>query len=187
MKRFISFSIFLIISIIVWWTVTNYSGGNDQIQQASSSRYVEVFMNEFELTAMDDTGKPNYTLNGSHLQRFNDSDETEIEKPVIQFIQQNGQWKVSADSAIINNKDETIRLKTNVIMQQQNIEPAITFRTQSLLLDTKTQIAQTDAQVEILQGISNIKSDGMVFNNKTHELELPSNVNGYCQPKTQTE
>jgi lipopolysaccharide export system protein LptC len=144
-------------------------------------------MNEFELTAMDNTGKPHYTLNGSHLQRLNNSDETEIKQPVIQFIQQNGQWKVSADTAIINNKDETIQLNKNVIMQQQNIEPAVTFRTHSLLLDTRTQIAQTDAPVEIIQGISNIKSNGMIFNNKTHELVLPSDVNGYYQTYELTE
>jgi len=187
MKRFISFSIFLIVSIIVWWTVTKNAGDSNQTQQTSGSRYVEVFMNEFELTAMDDTGKPSYTLNGSHLQRLNDSDETEIKQPVIQFVQQNSQWKVSADTAIINNKDDTIQLNKNVIMQQQNIEPAVTFRTHSLLLDTKTQIAQTDAPVEIIQGASNIKSNGLIFNNMTRELVLPSNVNGYYQTYELTE
>jgi len=181
MKRYISFSILLMVSIIVWWTITKYAGEDDRIHETSDSQYIEVFMNEFQLTAMDDMGKPNYTLNGSHLQRLNDSDETEIKKPVIHFIQQKGQWKVSADTAVINNKDETIQLNKNVIMQQQNIEPAITFHTHSLLLDTKTQIAQTDAPVEIIQGLSSIKANGMVFNNMTHELELPSNVNGYYQ------
>jgi len=187
MKSFLSFSIFMIISIIVWWSITEYSDGNYQAKKASSSRYVEIFMNEFELTAMDDTGSPHYTLNGSHLQRFNDSDDTEIKKPIIQLLQQSGQWKVSADSAIINDKEETIQLDSNVVMQQQNIEPAITFRTQSLLLDTKTQIAQTNEPVEIIQGISSIKSHGMIFNNMTHELELSSNVNGYYQPTTATD
>ena len=187
MKRFISFSVFLIVSVIVWWTVTEHAGDSNRTQQASGSQYVEVFMNEFELTAMDDTGKPNYTLNGLRLQRLNDSNDTEIKKPVIQFIQQDGQWKISADTAIINNKTETIQLNKNVIMQQQNIEPAVTFRTHSLLLDTKTQIAQTDAPVEIIQGISNIKSNGLIFNNVTHELVLPSNVNGYYQTYELTE
>jgi len=187
MKRYISFSLFLIISIIAWWSITEYSGDNYQAKKASSSRYVEVFMNEFELTAMDDAGNPDYTLNGSHLQRFNDSDETEIKKPIIQLLRQSGQWKVSADNAVINNKEETIQLDTNVVMQQQNIEPAITFRTQSLLLDTKTQIAQTTQAVEIIQGISSIKSHGMIFNNMTHELELSSNVNGYYQPSATAE
>jgi len=144
-------------------------------------------MNEFELTAMDETGNPDYTLNGSHLQRFNDSDKTEIKKPVIQFLQQKGHWKISADNAIINDKEETIQFDNNVVMQQQNIEPAITFRTQSLLLDTQTQIARTIEPVEIIQGISSIKSTGMIFNNMTHELELSSNVNGYYQPNTATD
>lgn len=182
MKQLISFSAFLVIAIIVWWSITEDFSGSDQSQLAKSKHYVEIFMNEFELTAMDDSGTPSYTLNGSRLQQFNDSDDAEIEQPVFHLLQQNGQWKISADSAILNNKNDTIQLINNVLMQQQNIEAAITIRTQSLLIQTKTQIAQTQARVNITQGKSRIKSNGMIFNNITSELELSSNVNGYYLP-----
>lgn len=131
---------------------------------------------------MNENGSPNYILNGSYLQRYNDSDETEVQKPVFNLLQKNGQWKISADNAIINDKNETIQLNNNVIMQQQNIEPAITIRTQRLLINTKTQIAQTQTQVNITQGQSLLKAKGMIFNNLTSELELLSNVSGYYLP-----
>ena len=67
-------------------------------------------------------------------------------------------------------------------MQQKNIEPAVTIRTQNLLINTKTQIAQTSAMVDITQGKSHLNSTGMVFNNITSSLELSSKVNGYYLP-----
>ena len=75
-----------------------------------------------------------------------------------------------------------IQLKDNVLMQQQNIEPAVTIRAQNMLINTKTQITQTQAAVDITHGKSRIKSNGMIFNNITSELELTSNVNGHYLP-----
>ena len=67
-------------------------------------------------------------------------------------------------------------------MQQKNIEPAITIHAQNLLIYTDTQISETQSPVEITRGKSHIKSNGMIFNNITSELELLSSVNGYYLP-----
>jgi lipopolysaccharide export system protein LptC len=182
MKGLISFSILIIIAVIVWWSITEDFLGSHQLQQTSIKPYVEIFMNEFELTAMDESGAPNYTLHGSHLQQFNNSDDAEIEQPIFHLLKQNAQWKINADIAILNHNNKTIQLKHNVHMQQQNIEPAVSIHTQSLLVNTKTQIAQTQAQVNITQGMSQMKSKGMIFNNITSELELSSNVSGVFLP-----
>ncbi len=182
MKHIVSLSIFLVLATIVWWSITTDYSTTDQLQQAQSKQYVEVFMNQFEMTAMDENGKPGYILNGMQLQRFKGSDNAEIMRPVLQLLQENRQWKVSADKAIINDSNETLKLINNVVMQQQNIEPAVTIRTQNLLINSSTQIAQTQAQVDITQGQSRLKSKGMIFNNITSELELSSNVNGYYLP-----
>ncbi len=182
MKHAVSLSIFFALAIIVLWSITEKYDDDNQLQQPESKLYAEIFMNEFEMTSMNENGKPDYILSGKRLERSNDSDDTEIQQPVFHLLQENDQWKVSADSAIINDKKETIQLKNNVVMQQQNIEPAITIRTQKLLIHTKTQIAKTKALVDITQGQSHLKSNGMIFNNVTSELELSSNVNGYYLP-----
>ena len=182
MKGLISFSLFIFIAIIVWWSITQDISDNRQLQQTINKPYVNIFMNEFELTAMDDSGAPSYILYGSHLQRFNNSDNTEIKQPVFHILQKDAQWKITADSATLNNKNKTIRLNNNVFMQQQNIEPAVSIRTQTLLVHTKTQIAQTQALINFTKGLSQMKSNGMIFNNITSELELLSNVDGFFLP-----
>jgi lipopolysaccharide export system protein LptC len=181
MKGLVSFSLFIFIAIIVWWSITEDFSGR-QLQQTSNEPYLEIFMNDFELTAMDENGAPGYILQGSRLQQFNNSEDTEIEQPVFHLLQKGAQWKITADSAILSNKNKTIRLNNNVFMQQQNIEPAVSIRTQTLLVHTETQIAQTQALINFTQGLSKVKSNGMIFNNITSELELLSNVNGVLLP-----
>lgn len=182
MNRLISLSIFLALAIIVWWSITANYNVDNRLQQAKSNQYIELFMNEFEITAMDDSGAPSYRLNGLHLQRFNDSDDSQIKQPVFQILQANNQWQVTAESATVNDKNETIHLTNNVVMQQKNIEPAVTIRTQSLLVHIDKQIVQTPALVNITKGNSHLKSNGMIYNNITSELELSSNVNGHYLP-----
>jgi len=181
MKRLISLVVFVAVAIIAWLSTSRYfEDGNLSPEQ--SKRYVEIFMNEFEMIAMNESGVPAYRLNGTHLERYNDSDDTRIEQPVINMLEPDKQWTVTADFALLNDKKNTIQLNDNVVMQQQNIEPAVTIRTHSMLIYTKTQIAQTDVQVEITQGNSQLTSTGMIYNNKTSELELTSSVNGYYLP-----
>jgi len=182
MKHTIGISVFAIMCIIVWWSITDDYSVDKQLQQSKKIRYVELFMNELELISMDENGKPGYVMTGTHLQRYNNSDITEVEEPVLHLLQQKKQWRISADNAELNNKKNTILLVNNVIMQQQNIEPAVTMRTKKMLIHTKTQIAQTKARVDVSQGNSKFNANGMIYNNLTSELELLSNVNGFYIP-----
>ena len=182
MKHLISLSVFLVLAILVWWSITSTYKDTDPIQVTSGTDYAEIFMNKFEMTSMDKNGKPNYILNGAYLNRANDSDDTIIQQPVFQLFQENKQWEISAKNAIINDKKETLELRDNVLMQQKNANPGITIRTQFLSIHTRTQIARTQLAVVISHGKSRLTSDGMIFNNMTSELELSSNVTGYYQP-----
>lgn len=182
MKRLIGFVVFFAVAVIAWWSTTGNLGDDNLFQPTQSKRYVEIFMNDFEMVAMNDSGAPAYTLNGKHLKRYNDSDETRIEQPIFHLLESDKQWKVRADFALVNDKKNTIQLENNVVMQQQNIEPAIIIRTQKILIHTKTQIAQTQLQVDITQGKSQLTSTGMIYNNITSELELLSNISGFYLP-----
>jgi len=177
-KGGISLGIFILIGIVAWWTITSNDKAGDQAKQANADHFISAYMNDFEMTAMDATGVPSYTLTGAYMERFNNSDETRIQLPVFQLLQTNKQWKVSADSAIVHDKQETILLSNNVIMQQQNVATEITIHATHLLIHTKKQIAETKTQVNITQGNSKLSSNGMIFNNITNELKLTSNVHG---------
>ena len=181
MKTAFSILISLALFVMVWWSITDLTDDSGIVLETSKP-YAEIYMNDFEITAMNEDGSPGYILSGKYLQKINESDDIEIERPIFQMKQQENHWEVIADSAIVNDKEETILLTDNIVMQQQNVEPAVTIRTSNLLIHTKTQIAQTSAHVDISNGLSQIESDGMIYNNISSDLELSSNVSGYYVP-----
>lgn len=179
MKSQIGLALFVAVAIIAWWSTMVFFDDDNKIQPTQAKHYIEIFMNKFEMTAMNENGTPAYILNGTRYEKYNDSDEAIVNKPVIFLLNTDKQWKISADLALVNNKKETVLLKDNVLVQQQNIEPSITLSTQRLQIDTKSQIAQTESPVDITQGNSRLTSIGMIYNHMSSELELLSNVSGY--------
>jgi lipopolysaccharide export system protein LptC len=182
MKRSISLTLFIIMCFVVLWTITTDHSDEAQDTMVKSKRYIELFMNEFQLTSMDKEGRPSYMMTGTELKRYSNSQDTEVSQPVLHLLQQDNQWVINADTAFFNDKKNTIRLKNNVLMQQKNVTPAVNLRTQSMLVNTKTQIAQTKAHVNITKGNSTLNSEGMIYNNVTSELKLLSRVNGLYEP-----
>ena len=182
MKRLISLIVFFAVVVIAWWSTTGNLTDNHLFPPKQSRHFVEAFMNDFEMTAMNAEGAQAYTLNGKHLERYNDSDVAKVEKPVFHLLDSKQQWIIHADLALVNEKKNTIQLKNNVVMLQQDSEPAITIRSQNMLIHTRTQIAQTQTQVNVTQGKSQLTSSGMIYNNMTRKLELSSRVSGYYLP-----
>lgn len=182
MKTSVSIGIFLVVALVVWWSITGDYGKNRPGQAKEDRHYIELFMNQFEMTTMDDNGKPAYRLNGERLQRYNDSNVAQIEKPVFYLLESGKKWKISADSAQVNSRKNTVMLKDNVVMQQQDKQPALNIRTKELLIYTKKQLARTSALVDIDYGQSHLKSKGMIYNNISSELRLNAQVSGYYLP-----
>jgi LPS export ABC transporter protein LptC len=179
MKRLISFSLFLIVAGLTWWSTIDFFDNQDDIRPLQGKHFIKIFMNEFEMITMDKNGMPAYILNGEHFEQYNDSDDATVKQPVVFLLDSDTRWKISSRLARINNTKNTVLLIDDVLMQQQDIEPAITIRTQRLLIHTESQIAQTKAAVEITQGNSQVTSIGMIYNNISRELELSSQVSGY--------
>ena len=179
MKRQIRFSIFLIAAGLTWWSTIDFFDKQDDIRPLKGKHFIKIFMNEFEMTAMDKNGNPAYILKGEHFEQYNDSDDATVKLPIIFLLNSDARWKISSKLARVNNTKNTVLLIDDVLMLQQDIEPAITIRTQRLLIHTKSQIAQTKAAVEITQGNSRVTSIGMIYNNISRQLELSSQVSGY--------
>ena len=71
--------------------------------ESSDPHYVDVFIRDFTITAMDVDGKPAYTLKAKLLEHYNDSEYTIIDKPDIQLIQGDHRWMISANTGEIND------------------------------------------------------------------------------------
>ncbi len=179
MKTLFSLVVFIIVAVSAWWLVTNKTPRNDILQHTKKSPYLELFMDNFKITAINSLGKPDYTLTGKHLERYNNSADENISLPVFKFLQGNSQWLITAQHAIFNQKKNIITLNDSVVMRQQNIPDGIQISSQTMIIDTIKQTAYTHAPVHIKQGTAKMQSTGMIFYNRQKILELNNNVQGY--------
>lgn len=178
MKHLLTISIISLIAL-AFWGLQSYEDKNiENITDEASPHFVDVFMRDFTLTAMDDNGKPSYTLQASSFEHYKDSTLSLLEKPVIHLLQANHRWEISALNGEIDDDHRVIILHNDVIMKQQHTDFPIYIKTSHLKIDTEKQIARSDQTVNIFHQKIKLQSKGMQLNNTSGELELLASVKG---------
>lgn len=181
-KHLFTLSIFIFIALAFWGLQSYEQKKTVTVTDEADPHFVDLFMRDFTLTAMDENGKPSYTLQASYFEHFNDSTHSLIEEPVIHLLQANNRWVISAKTGEIDNDHNLIILHNDVVMQQQEIDFPVHVKTSQLEIDTARQIARSSQIVNIIHQEFNLQSEGMVLNNATGELELLASVRGsYAQ------
>lgn len=179
MKRLLTLSIFVIIAL-AFWGLQNFDEKKDEaINDETDPHFVDLFMRDFTLTAMNENGKPGYILQASYFEHYSDGSNSLIEKPVIHLLQDNNNnWVITAETGEIDNDNNLIILHDDVVMQQQQTDFPVQIKTSQLEINTTSQIARSDQQVTIIQREFKLESRGMILNNSTGELELLASVKG---------
>ena len=140
--------------------------------------FVDAYAKDFTLLSLNEHGRPYYSLTAQLMEHFNDTGEAEITAPVFNFNKDDNAWVISSKRGKIDDNNTWVTLNDDVVMLQKNTENPLQLKTSKMRFNTKTQIASSDKKVNITQGTLLLKSNGMVFNNKTGNLELLAGVNG---------
>jgi len=181
-KRLLTLSIFVIIALAFWGLQNFEEKKDDAIHDDADPHFVDLFMCDFTLTAMNENGQPGYTLQASYFEHYNDGSNSLIEKPVIHLLQANNSWIITAKTGELDNDNNLIILHDDVVMQQQQTDFPVQVKTSQLEINTTSQIARSDQQVNITQREFKFESRGMILNNSTGELELLASVKGNYVP-----
>ena len=182
MKQLFTLSIFAFIAL-AFWGLQSYENKNDiSTADEADSHFVDLFMRDFTLTAMDKNGKPGYTLQASYFEHYKDETHSLIVEPVIHFLSSNSRWVISARTGKIDNDHKRIVLDNDVVLRQQETDFPIEVKTSQLEIDTDQQIATSTKPVNIIHNKLKLQSTGMVLNNSSGELELLARVRGNYVP-----
>ena len=178
MKRLFSFSIIIIAALIFWGSQTWEDTKAIKDLESTDPHYVDVFIRDFTITAMNEDGQPAYILKAKLFEHYNDSSYAVISEPVINLKQGNQHWLISAKTGEIDDDNQRIILRDSVVLQQQNTSQPIRLETEQLEIDTHQQIAKSTQTVSIIQQEFNLQSEGMILNNASGQLELLNSVEG---------
>jgi len=93
-------------------------------------------------------------------------------------------WTVNADSALINQGEQLVRLRGHVrAVSSEGFSGNDTeIRTEYLVLNPENYVAETNERVQIRIGARSLTATGMLALLKENQVQLMSNVNGKFVP-----
>lgn len=176
----------VLVALLIWWyqlddqRAANFLSGEDE-------HFIDAYMRDFILTAMSRNGTPDYTLSAYELNHYNDSDVSNLTRPVLHIIQANYHWELSAEHGEISDDYNEIVLQGNVVMQQiapgDETVTGIRLLTEQIDINTEEQLASTELPVNIEYRQIRMQSRGMRLDSRRGRLELLAEVAGtYAYP-----
>jgi LPS export ABC transporter protein LptC len=174
-KQFTLATLVVIAFIGIWGVIQAPDEAPVVVREA---HFVDMYVKDFTMVSMNEDGQPYYTLKAVLMEHYNDTGESDVTEPVFNINRNDSAWMISARRGTIDDENTWVTLNENVVMLQQNTDTPLELKTSKMRFNTKTQVANSNRQVDIKQGTLSLKSNGMIFNNLTGQLELLAGVNG---------
>jgi lipopolysaccharide export system protein LptC len=136
---------------------------------------------EFGVTKMSVTGKPEYSLSAARMLHYPDDESTDIVEPhLVQRHDDDPRIVVRADRGKVSRNGEEASFFGNVevVREAGKGRSELRMRTEYLQIVPDKDIARTDKPVIITEGRSRLAGVGMELNNKTRQFKLLSQVRG---------
>ncbi len=129
---------------------------------------------DFSGVLLDKSGQVNVRVDAPMLRNKADSQVGTVENPRLRVIDEQDEWYISADSAIITGDREFISLvgKVDLVNQNMQTQERLGIQTRDVMLNITPRLASTDAAVSIQQNQDSIDAVGMKLDmsNKTYQL-----------------
>ena len=188
-SRLLSWSpllLLIMLASLTWWLDEKIQEKTEKSHNLSAA-YPDFFIEGYEATSMDSTGKLLYFLRGKKLEHFTYEKLTSLNQPLLIYHAPEGQ-SVSFASirAKLENNGEVVHFEDKVRVERLgvNSESDLLITTSYLKVEAKSEIAKTNRLVNIKYGTSKLSAKGLEFDNKTGIIRLLSETRAqYDNPK----
>lgn len=136
---------------------------------------------DFGITKIDVTGKPEYILSAERMQHYPDDESTSVVAPrLVQRLDHANPVVIRADRGLIakNGKEASFYGSVVVVREAGRGQSELRVQTEYLQVIPDRDLARTDKPVIITEGRSRLSGVGMEFNNRTRQFALQSQVRG---------
>ena len=140
---------------------------------------------DFEIISLDEQGKEAGTLRAPAMQRKRADQTSTITQPLFLLPDAAGNhWELRADTGWVSAKGEELRLRGNVAgdSPKDGKTPTTTFRTTTLDVFPKQNMARTDAQVSLTRPGLTQTGIGFQSDLKSQQYSLHSQVKTRYEP-----
>lgn len=140
-------------------------------------------LHEFRGRLLDERGETRLEISAPLLRNDASSGIGTVEKPDIRIQQDNEEWYITAESAVIAADREHITLSGEVNMVRRNeiTGDRLDIATRDVVLDVTPRTASTDAQVRIRQNRDRLDAYGMRLDIVNDRFELLNEVRAHYE------
>ncbi|UOO82359.1 LPS export ABC transporter periplasmic protein LptC [Uruburuella testudinis] len=136
-------------------------------------------MNGIDGKRFDESGRLKENLSAQSAWQLPKSDDVYFSQPQLSLYDKGSLlYDVSSEEARYNTDNRKVWFEKNVVLTKNADarRPAGVLKTGSLMVDTQTEIAQTDEPVVYQYGQSHGTANGLTYDHKQGLLNLPSRV-----------
>ena len=166
------------------WFLARQSGGDDDPDTGVNSVHRGYYLKSARILGTGADGKLLYEIQARHAEQQGD-DEISFTDVLINYSPTSDvPWIVNADSALINQDEQLVRLRGHVrAVSSEGFSGNDTeIRTDYLELHPENYVAETNERVQIRIGARSLTATGMLASLKENQLQLKANVNGVFVP-----
>jgi len=149
----------------------------------------DYFVERLVFTRVNAEGDPAFRLSAERMVHYPDDRSTEYRNPeVVSLDPAKPLLRLVGDTGTSSADGVETHLRGNVVMTRAagGGDPAMTVRTDHVVIYSDTEIARTDRPVVIERGGSTLTGVGMEFDNSARSLTVDSRVRGTWQPAPKT-
>jgi len=150
-------------------------------QQEDGALVMDYSLADFEITAMDETGRPVHRLRGVSMLHYAGVDYAELVKPHLEIYRvPAGLMSLDADVAMVYQGGESVLLQGDVKMLRKNRDNQneMEVQTRDVWFYADQEIAETSEPVIFKDNIGVTTAKGMRVDTRSGNLDLLANVRG---------
>ncbi len=141
---------------------------------------------DFSGVLLDKNGKMNVRIDAPMLRNKADSQVGTVENPRLRIMEDEDEWYITADSAIITGDREFVSLVGRVDLVNHNLETnkRLDIQTRDVMLNITPRLASTESAVSIQQDQDVLNAVGMKLDMTDKSYQLLSQVRArYATPE----
>jgi LPS export ABC transporter protein LptC len=165
----------------VSWLVSLSPTDQEQEERTAVDTRLNYALRNFESRMLDEQGNVKLEMSSPILRKIAESEVGTIESPVIRIQQENEEWYISAESAIITADREFVSLIGDVdLLRTHTITgETLEINTYDVMLRTTPRTASTESPVTLIQSGDRVDAIGMNLDMINNSYELLEDVRAH--------
>lgn len=166
------------------WYLARPGNGEEVVDSSVEAIHRGFYVKSARILGTGPDGTLLYEIQAKHAEQRGET-EVALTNVLINYSPASDvPWIVDADSALINQGEQLVRLRGHVraVSSEGFSGDETEIRTEYLELDPEGYFATTDERVQIRIGARSLTATGMLASLREDRIELKSNVNGKFVP-----